>query len=371
PLQASIGCATINAFLSKNGLPVEVDDTVDLFDILPDDRVGLVGNMCPIVPRIEEKAREVIIFEDNPFFGTHETFPWWAEKLELQACDVAITTGVAFTNKSIDEILEYSKKARFRAVVGPSTPMSNVLLGPARFDFIGGVRIVNLEMARDIVLKGGGTRNLQTSIMKTYISRKRKNISAIVLAAGAGERFGFIPKALLTLGDKTFLEIIIDKLRRVGINDIVVVLGAKSDDIKSIVKSDEVRFVVNYAWQTGMLSSIISGINSVTPDADAVMIHPVDFPLVKIETYKILKDKWLSAKRGIVSPSFENKLGHPVIVSRGYFDEIRKVPSDKGARAVIHGYEGKKDLIVVEVDDPYVRMDIDTEDDYKKLTDEE
>lgn len=369
PLQASIGTAALNAFFCSNGVPVSSDDTTELMDLKPEDKVAMIGNMLPLLPRIQIKVKETVVFEDNPFFAGHETLPWWAEKLELPSCDVVLATGVSFANKSTDEILQHSKKARYRAIIGPSTPMSPILLGPQRFDFLGGIRIKNLELAKEIIQKGGGTRELKDVILKTYLERERKNISAIILAAGASERFGFKPKALLKVGDKTFLETILEKLETLHLKDIVVVVGANADEIISRTKKDNIRLVYNPVWQSGMLSSIVAGLDGISRESDAVMIHPVDFPLVRQETYKQLIEKWLETKRGIVSPSYKGRLGHPVIVSCGYFDEIRNAPRDKGARAVIHGYEGKKDLIVVDVNDPYVRMDIDTEEEYKNIMD--
>jgi len=367
PLLASVGCATINAFLSKNGEDFAGNEEIELMDIRTTDRVAIIGNMTPLIPQVQSRAKEVIVFEDNQLIASKETFPWWAEKLMLPDCDAVLVTGVAFTNKSVDEILSWTKKARFRAMIGPSTPVSPNITRAGRFDLVGGTRITNTKIAKAVIKSGGGIRDLKGFTKKTVLVRSRQKLSAIILAAGAGNRIGGIPKALLTLQDKTFLEITVQKIKNAGVNDILVVVGADAEKILPLCRELRVRAVVNDNWQAGMLSSIITGLEALPQDIDAIFLVPVDFPLVKPETYSAILEAWKKERRGIISPVYNGKLGHPVLISSGYFDEIKSAPREAGARAVIHSYEGKKDLILIQLDDPGTREDVDTEEQYEKL----
>jgi len=64
-------------------------------------------------------------------------------------------------------------------------------------------------------------------------------MKAIVLAAGLGKRLSTItaqtPKVLVKIGEKTLIEHNLDKLRRLGINQIALVIGYKGEMIREVV----------------------------------------------------------------------------------------------------------------------------------------
>jgi len=64
-------------------------------------------------------------------------------------------------------------------------------------------------------------------------------MKAVVLAAGLGKRLASItvktPKVLLKVGEKTLIEHSVDKLQKLGINDIAVVIGYKGDLVKKVL----------------------------------------------------------------------------------------------------------------------------------------
>jgi len=64
-------------------------------------------------------------------------------------------------------------------------------------------------------------------------------MKAIVLAAGLGKRLAAItsqtPKVLVRVGEKTLIEHNVDKLRKIGINDIALVIGYKGEMVKEVL----------------------------------------------------------------------------------------------------------------------------------------
>jgi len=56
-------------------------------------------------------------------------------------------------------------------------------------------------------------------------------VGAIVLAAGASLRMGR-PKALLRIGEETFVQHVVGQLYSAGLHDVVIVLGADADQIR-------------------------------------------------------------------------------------------------------------------------------------------
>jgi len=64
-------------------------------------------------------------------------------------------------------------------------------------------------------------------------------MKAVVLAAGLGKRLATIsverPKVLVKIGEKTLIEHNLDKLRRLGINQIALVIGYKGEMVKEVL----------------------------------------------------------------------------------------------------------------------------------------
>lgn len=194
-------------------------------------------------------------------------------------------------------------------------------------------------------------------------------ISGIILAAGSSQRMGS-PKALLKIGEKTFLQHIVEALHSARIIDNVIVLGSGAEEIQKTLSWFEGKVAVNNDWQKGQLTSIITGLNNLdmtkteTEEIHGAIICPVDHPLLTQSLLvDLLQGYWLSKKR-IIIPTHQGQRGHPVIFDRELFDEIRNAPLDIGARAVVRNHED--DVLEVNVDDEGVLINIDSPDDYKK-----
>ena len=76
---------------------------------------------------------------------------------------------------------------------------------------------------------------------------------AIVLAAGMGTRLKPLthncPKCLVTLNGKTLIDYQLDALESVGVEDVVVVVGAKAEQVRAHC-GDRVRYVENNEFST-------------------------------------------------------------------------------------------------------------------------
>src|SRR4051812_20601196 len=114
-------------------------------------------------------------------------------------------------------------------------------------------------------------------------------ISAIVLAAGEGTRFGQC-KQLALLDGKPLLERTLDNLRASRITDVVVVLGAHAAQISSAIAFPRERVVVNAEYGQGISTSIRAGLSMV--DGEAAMIVLGDQPFVRSDTLDALCDAY-------------------------------------------------------------------------------
>ncbi|WP_435207781.1 NTP transferase domain-containing protein, partial [Micromonospora sp. bgisy143] len=86
--------------------------------------------------------------------------------------------------------------------------------------------------------------------------------AGLLLAAGAGRRLGH-PKALLPYRGRLLVEHAADILTTAGCRPVLVVLGARADEVRARARLPDV--VVNADWVTGMGSSLRVGVGSPPP----------------------------------------------------------------------------------------------------------
>lgn len=147
---------------------------------------------------------------------------------------------------------------------------------------------------------------------------------AVVPAAGSAERFG--GKKLLTpIDGEPLLDRTIAALLNGGVDQIVVVVGPEADDLKRDVNAfsdPRVWPVVNPDPARGMFSSLQAGLaEAQVKEGDALVVLPADMPFVQSGTVAILLDVFRS-RPAIVSPRYQGKRGHPVILPPALRDEI-------------------------------------------------
>ncbi|MED4228770.1 nucleotidyltransferase family protein [Neobacillus cucumis] len=187
-------------------------------------------------------------------------------------------------------------------------------------------------------------------------------MEAIVLAAGYSSRADAF-KMTLPVGQRSVLEQTISKFEGLC-SKVIVVAGFKAELIEEeIVKicyknafSFQIKFVYNENFHQGMFTSIQKGCNEVK--TSAFFITPGDCPLVKKETVQLIAEH----KGNVVIPSFQYKGGHPIKLSNQVKQNILKTDSESNLRAVLNSFEKE----YLNVNDPGVLMDIDTQDDYQK-----
>jgi agmatinase len=187
------------------------------------------------------------------------------------------------------------------------------------------------------------------------------SVAAIILAAGASRRMGS-PKALLPVEGETFLGRLVATHRSAGIDPIVVVVGPDGDRVAAAVDLAGVRLVRNLAPESGPLASLRLGLAALDPEPEALLLQPVDHPLVRPETVRRLVSAWAAGPHGILIPTFGARRGHPTLFARRLFAALRVAPLDQGARAVVRGQ--LHEVREVPVDDPGVRAEVDTPADY-------
>ncbi len=196
--------------------------------------------------------------------------------------------------------------------------------------------------------------------MAERIQTKSATLNAIVLAAGTSVRFGKENKLLLPLGKQSVIREVISRVRSAGVEDIVVITGHERAFMEMELSGEEVRMLFNPDFATGMGSSIVRGVGS-AESSEGFLIIPGDMPLIAPETINRILSAW-TAESAVV-PVYRGRRGHPVLFGGCFRRELLAIPFDRGARSVLAGNPGK--VTEIEVEDPFIHLDIDSVSDYE------
>jgi len=189
----------------------------------------------------------------------------------------------------------------------------------------------------------------------------KPGIWAVILAAGESKRMNG-PKLILPYGKSTIIAHLIENILESEIDNIMVVLGGWRDELGKAIKDLPVSSCYNGNYRSGMLSSVICGIDSLPPDAGAAMIIPGDQPGITPDVINSLIRTLNETGRGIIVAVHKGKRGHPVLISRKFFDQIRDLDPDIGLRDLLS--KSGNEVYEVETGDNKILMDIDTNKDY-------
>lgn len=146
PVEASLGVAALNSLIESTGRRGNV--LSDVLGMAPGKTVTVVGRF-PVNDQIARAAGKAYFLEIEPQEG--ELPPEAAQEV-MPASDIVLITATALINKSLPELLELSANAR-TIVLGPSTPMNDVLFGYGA-DIIAGVRVVDGDALIESVMQG-------------------------------------------------------------------------------------------------------------------------------------------------------------------------------------------------------------------------
>jgi molybdenum cofactor cytidylyltransferase len=187
-------------------------------------------------------------------------------------------------------------------------------------------------------------------------------ISGILLAAGAGRRFG--GQKLLEKIDGTSL---VSRVASTSLNsrlaELVVVTGPEAgvagevqEHCSGFCTRSRLRVVTNSTPERGLMSSLKVGLGAISPDAAAAMVIHADMPLLstRIIDQLVLEFSWHG---GIIIPEVDGEWRHPRVIPRSLFDDFHALADDARGTEVIERF--RADVTTVQFDHPQSFVDID------------
>ncbi len=177
----------------------------------------------------------------------------------------------------------------------------------------------------------------------------------VVLAAGKGSRFaGTSHKLAQGIGASTVLGQTLARVIESRLPMVVVTTAGLAADAACHVASRDVIVLADAEAARGMAHSIAAGVAS-RADAPGWLVLPADMPLVQASTLLAVAEALPG--QAVVFAQHRGRRGHPVGFSAELFSDLLSLSGDEGARRLIARYPAHG----VEVDDPGILMDIDTE----------
>jgi CTP:molybdopterin cytidylyltransferase MocA len=139
-------------------------------------------------------------------------------------------------------------------------------------------------------------------------------LAAVVLAAGAAERFGSPKQRLL-------LPAVLARVHDAQLDDVVVVAGAYELDL-------EERTVPCPNWEQGPGASLRCGLAALPPQAEAAIVVLADGPELSPVAIERVATAWRETGAPLVAASYNGSRGHPLLVARELWDDV----PDEGLR---------------------------------------
>jgi CTP:molybdopterin cytidylyltransferase MocA len=189
-----------------------------------------------------------------------------------------------------------------------------------------------------------------------------ERVAGVVLAAGAGRRFG-MPKALVEYGGVLLVERAVQVLVEGGCDPVLVILGAAADEVTKRADLLGSMVVVNPDWPTGMGSSLRTALDTLTSatrpdDVHGALVLPVDMPGVSTDAVRRVRAH--ASATALAAATYGDRRGHPVVLGRTHWVGVAAASTgDSGARH----YLNEHSVTHVPCDDVSKGFDIDRPED--------
>jgi CTP:molybdopterin cytidylyltransferase MocA len=202
-------------------------------------------------------------------------------------------------------------------------------------------------------------------------------LAAVVLAAGRSSRMGEL-KPLLPLGDTSVLARAVAVFREIGVDDVVVVVGWRADEVAAAAHELGVPTALNPGWRRGMFSSVATGVAALDAGVERFFLLPVDCALVRPETAGRLARAALAretigrepaaAPAPVIYPVHGGCRGHPPLIACAALPAELGDEPEGGLRGLLAAFDAA--ALDVATGDPGTLVDLDRPADYRRACDE-
>ena len=194
-------------------------------------------------------------------------------------------------------------------------------------------------------------------------------IGAVVLAAGQSLRMGR-PKMGLPWGNTTVIGRVIDVLLAAGVDDVLVVTGGAKEVVEDAISGIPVRTIFNPDYANGeMITTLQVGLSMLREEDKAALVVLGDQPHIEIDVVRTVISAYLQGDYHIVVPSFQERRGHPWLVSRFFWGVLLDMKPPETMRDFLNQFASE--VYYVTVNTASILKDLDTPEDYLRYQSDE
>ena len=186
-------------------------------------------------------------------------------------------------------------------------------------------------------------------------------ISAILLTAGQSKRMDGENKLTKEIQGIPLIKLSVKNILASSIDELIIVLGYQKEIIEKLIdKNEKIKFVFNKDFESGMASSIKTGLDNLSEKTEAFFICLGDMPMVNHDIYnQLIKSK---DNREIIVPNHKGQQGNPVLFAKTMKEKINTITGDMGAKKILELNKAK--ILNLEVNDQSIIKNFNTLDDF-------
>ena len=186
-------------------------------------------------------------------------------------------------------------------------------------------------------------------------------ISAILLAAGQSKRMVGENKLTKKIRGIPLIKHSVKNILASSVDELIVVLGYQKEIIEKLIdKNEKIKFVFNNNFESGMASSIKTGLNNLSEKTEAFFICLGDMPMINQDVYnQLIRSR---NNKEIIVPTYKGQQGNPILFSKSMKSIIISIEGDIGAKKILE--QNKDKILKVKIDDINITKDFNTKDNF-------
>jgi len=168
-VERAVGLACANALLNRPGSRDRAGDALELIDLRPQDRVGMVGCFWPMLDALRGRVSRLQIFEQiaEP---DGDLLPARQAPEMLPQCQVALITATTIVNGTLEDLLRACSGCRQVVLLGASTPLAPRAFAGTPVSHLCGVQVTDAAQVLTIVSEGDGMRRFKGHVKKVCVA---------------------------------------------------------------------------------------------------------------------------------------------------------------------------------------------------------
>jgi len=174
------------------------------------------------------------------------------------------------------------------------------------------------------------------------------------------------PKQLLEVRGRPLLEVAVSAACASQLDEVVVVLGARAEEVAQLVDFGRARVVINPDYEQGMSTSLRAGIASLGAGVSRALVILGDQPDVDASVLDRLLDLQEASGLPAAALSFEGLLHPPMVLAREWWAGFEALEGDVGLRAIVRAHPELVAALPAEQPGGHP-VDIDTPEDFERL----